>query len=304
MSYSTEVLADSPLAYWRLGESSGSTIVDSSGNSRDGTYAGSYTLGASGLLGGDSDTAVSTTAGIGSIAAASWMNVGSALSIECWFSTTTSGTLGLVGRTNAGAFGSANTNTARIYLNSGQLIFQVFTSVWQPAFTLQTTSAYSDGLRHHVVGTWDGSTATLYVDGQVAASTAASFTIASSATLPFYIGKMAGFFAYNGTTDEVAYYSTCLSAARVTAHFDAGGSINQNARIEANYLEVMYNNPVMQTESVYAEVLAAGSPLVQTETVYAEVLAGGSPLVRAELVYAEVLVSNALLPFRGWGVPI
>ena len=31
MSYSSEVLADTPEAYWRLDESSGTTMVDSSG---------------------------------------------------------------------------------------------------------------------------------------------------------------------------------------------------------------------------------------------------------------------------------
>ena len=33
-SYSQEVLADSPLAYWRLGEASGTTAADASGNNR------------------------------------------------------------------------------------------------------------------------------------------------------------------------------------------------------------------------------------------------------------------------------
>ena len=33
-----DVLADAPLAYWRLGESGGATAADSSGNGRVGTY--------------------------------------------------------------------------------------------------------------------------------------------------------------------------------------------------------------------------------------------------------------------------
>jgi hypothetical protein len=46
-----------PLGYWRLGESSGTTATDYAG-SQNGTYGGGVTLGATGALSGDSDTAV------------------------------------------------------------------------------------------------------------------------------------------------------------------------------------------------------------------------------------------------------
>jgi hypothetical protein len=51
-SLSAAILALSPLGYWKLDESSGTTATDSSGNSRNGTYTGSgYTL--QGATGGD-----------------------------------------------------------------------------------------------------------------------------------------------------------------------------------------------------------------------------------------------------------
>lgn len=56
-SYRDTIVAQKPLAYWRLGESSGTTAVDEMGNF-DGTYEGSPTLGAAGAIDGDSDTAV------------------------------------------------------------------------------------------------------------------------------------------------------------------------------------------------------------------------------------------------------
>src|SRR5687767_7829365 len=55
-NYSSEVLADSPLGYWRLGESAGPLASDSSGNGLNGTYSGPG-LGAPGAIDGDSDTA-------------------------------------------------------------------------------------------------------------------------------------------------------------------------------------------------------------------------------------------------------
>src|SRR4051812_8284116 len=79
MSYSSEVLADSPLAYWRLGDASGTTMVDSSGNARDGAYTGSPTLGTTSLLLSDADTAVTLNGSTqyASVADAAWMDASS-----------------------------------------------------------------------------------------------------------------------------------------------------------------------------------------------------------------------------------
>lgn len=55
----TKTLAKCPSAYYRLGESSGTTASDETAFGRDGTYAGTGpTLGATGALTGDADTAV------------------------------------------------------------------------------------------------------------------------------------------------------------------------------------------------------------------------------------------------------
>jgi len=57
--YSSVVLAKGPVGYWRLGEATGPTAVDASGNSYDGTYLGNPTLGDPGAIASDPDTAVS-----------------------------------------------------------------------------------------------------------------------------------------------------------------------------------------------------------------------------------------------------
>jgi len=56
--YADSIEALDPLAYWRLGESSGSTAVDSTGSGRNGRYHG-VTLRRPGAIFGDSDTGVS-----------------------------------------------------------------------------------------------------------------------------------------------------------------------------------------------------------------------------------------------------
>ena len=60
--YFQAVLADSPKSYWRLGESSGTNAVDSSPNAHTGTYHNSPTLGVTGALSGDTNTAITVAA--------------------------------------------------------------------------------------------------------------------------------------------------------------------------------------------------------------------------------------------------
>ncbi|MCP3673123.1 MAG: hypothetical protein GY829_01440, partial [Gammaproteobacteria bacterium] len=72
LDYESAVLALNPIAYYRLGESSGTTAVDEVGNF-DGTYVNTPTLGAAGLLVGNTDTSIITD-GI-----SSYVNLNSAL---------------------------------------------------------------------------------------------------------------------------------------------------------------------------------------------------------------------------------
>ncbi len=56
--YSSVVLAKGPVGYWRLGEASGPTAADASGNGYDGTYLGNPAFGQTGAIVNDPDTAV------------------------------------------------------------------------------------------------------------------------------------------------------------------------------------------------------------------------------------------------------
>lgn len=57
--YRAEVMADSPVGYWRLGESTGTTAADETSNNDAGSYLGGIALGAPGALVGDLNTAPS-----------------------------------------------------------------------------------------------------------------------------------------------------------------------------------------------------------------------------------------------------
>lgn len=57
-AYANTVLADSPIAYWRLGETSGTTASDATGHGWNGTINPPVTLGQPGAITGDTDPAM------------------------------------------------------------------------------------------------------------------------------------------------------------------------------------------------------------------------------------------------------
>jgi microcystin-dependent protein len=215
-AYAAEVLADAPLMYFRLGESSGTVMTDSSGNNRNGTYSGGVTLGTPGALLRDSNTAATFngTTGLGTVADTTDLT---AVTFEAWIKPS-SGTTGVIcGRESAV---SAN-RIGYIWMNGSKPEVVIFKNGSTVGSVLSPTSI-NDGQWHHVVGTYDGTTIRLYVDGvQVGTPSTVVSGALPTADTNFVIGGRNGAGEFNGPIDEVAYYTTALSAARVAAHYAA-----------------------------------------------------------------------------------
>jgi hypothetical protein len=78
------------------------------------------------------------------------------------------------------------------------------------------------GQTYHVVGTYDGATRRLYVNGvQVASGALTGPATATPSTLNIGAWSASREF-FNGTIDEVAVYNRTLTASRVSAHYAAG----------------------------------------------------------------------------------
>lgn len=224
MTYSAEVLADSPLLYWRLGDASGTTATDSSGNGRNGTYVGSPTLGATGLLTSDADTAVNFDgANDGADYSGSILSAASAASIEFWVK---------VDALPGGTARPVDTGPEFALFSldsSGNLLCRIDPS---GAGTADSTKALSVGVRYHVVATFDGAspgTARVYIDGALH-GTASIGTTATVTANVLAVGKTAGSASrfFDGTVDELAIYGTVLSPTRIAAHYDAGSGSGAN----------------------------------------------------------------------------
>jgi hypothetical protein len=67
-----------------------------------------------------------------------------------------------------------------------------------------------------VAGTYDGANLRVYVNGVLAGTTASSRSVPGNSE-PVLIG-----WTYSGNIDEVAIYSSVLSAQKITEHYNAG----------------------------------------------------------------------------------
>lgn len=228
LTYPEQVLADSPLLYWRLGEASGTTAADTSGNGHTGTIAGSPLLSAPGLVDGDSNTAIRFDGANDFVvaAAAGWMDVTTALTLECLVKIPPTNDV----RSIAGRYRSGNsTSRFRLLSSGGQIDAQFQANAGSSPTTISSGLSLDDDQPHHVALTWDGTTMRLYADGTQVGS--AAFAGPMTATADHFFVGAEGLFTgttsaqgfLDGTIDEVAFYGTCLSPTRVAAHATAAG---------------------------------------------------------------------------------
>jgi RHS repeat-associated protein len=269
-TYAGEVNADTPTAYWRLGEAApATTAVDEKGGA-NGTYAGAPTLGATGLLSapGETSTAVSFD-GVNDLVSTPLTNTTAQLgrfSLEAW-----------VKRNGAPAatqtIAAANGTFLRISTGASTASFGFWNG--SSSQVVSTTASVVDNAAHHVVGTWDGTTLRIYLDGALASFLVPTGT-PSALTDAFTIGDVAsGTSWFAGTIDEVAFYRTTLAATRVKAHFDRGtngcidlaGATNQDFVIPPSAAGHSYR--VVVTATNLASSASAASARTSTVTLAA-----------------------------------
>jgi hypothetical protein len=94
-------------------------------------------------------------------------------------------------------------------------------------------AAYSYSSWRHIVGTYDGSTVRLYVDGAQAATASLSSAIAQYAQ-PLYLGvNGARNDQFKGVMDDVRVYARVLSSSEIQALFNAETPITPTATVTA-----------------------------------------------------------------------
>ena len=216
-SYDDEVIADSPSGYWKLNETSGTIAKDYSGNGYNGTYSGTYTLGASELLtGSGSSTMMNLSNGNGQVTIGNTaaLNLDSNFTIEFWVNLSTSnpaysGVINKLGSSGwliqadqlSPATATRVRNDTSGYYNQYEFAPTIFT-----------------GSTHYVVIAFNNGTGTAYID-----TTPNAFTYTASTGLGVNGGNTANIVIGGsiGTYGNFAYYNGALSPARIAAHYAA-----------------------------------------------------------------------------------
>lgn len=238
-SYQASVLSDGPLVYYRLGDVTPPDVATNSGTlaaAGNGIYSPGVVHNAPGALAGNSDSAASYNGNGGAkhtyvpYNAAINPPAGSPFSIEFWADPSAdtddnAGPCPLFNRVSNGnrsgwVFFQRSPTTGwnfRMYNGAGSSVGADLTGGVNEA-----------GTWSHVVATWDGTQARLYVNGNLAAGpTTPTGGYAASTSAIFSIGSYDDGVQnpFNGAMDEVAFYPTALSASKVLAHYQNGTNL-------------------------------------------------------------------------------
>jgi hypothetical protein len=234
-AYQAAVGADSPVLFWRLGDSGGPLTADTSSSKNPGglTLGGSgISWGAAGAIAGN--TAVTANGSTGYVSATRGQWSATTFSVEAWFRTTSTQGGRLIGFGNqqgglqaTGVPVASKQYDKHIYLtNDGHVVFGVYAG---KPYTLTSTGRYNDGQWHQVVASQGPLGMTLYLDGAKVAQGSQTknqyffgyWRIGGDNLTGWPQTPISKFFA--GSIDEAAVYDKVLPLTSVQRHYTASG---------------------------------------------------------------------------------
>lgn len=236
MAYSDVVLADSPIAYYRLDGTVGRT-VDSSGNTRTLTANGTNFTNRASLLLSDTTNGscefdnATATGNLTSADAAFKYTATSPFSVELWVSLNVLDATfrRLIGWTDDGA--PTPTYYGIQYATSvGFYGLRVNAGVTKDTYGIP--SGFGTGSTYHVVLTYDGSNLKIFANTTQLGTTTADTSSLGAFGGNFCIGAgQFGSSSAKATIDEVAVYSSALDTTKITTHYDAGRAVSSSPTI-------------------------------------------------------------------------
>lgn len=227
-NYREMVSAATPAIYLKFDETSGTTAFDASGHGLNGTYNGGFSLQQGAAIAGEVSSSVkgfsagfNGSTGFVSVPFNSSLNP-STFSVSMWVNLSDSAPAGSYCLASAFVVNVAK-GWALYQLSGGTtLAFQVADGTNYNESS--ASSAIGTGSWHHVCGTYDGTTARLYIDGVLSQSFASGFSANTSGQTLIselnFNGTPSDFF--HGFIDEFSVHSGALSAQQIAGLYTAG----------------------------------------------------------------------------------
>lgn len=233
--YRAAILADQPLAYWRMGtQGNDFTVADETGGGNDLTLEGGYNLGASGAIDDDDDTAIKFDGTTGRARAArprafDFPDAGP-FTLELWAKRDAKPADGHVFQHMLSEMTGVNTNRTGFSLYAVASTYdggpEQKTSFEYNAYDggdLSTSAPLiAEGKWAHYVAVFDPAKGvSLYVDGAGGAPRAVKGLLTLK-TADLFIGGDESSGTFAGAIDEVAIYARALPFAQIAAHKNLG----------------------------------------------------------------------------------
>lgn len=236
-TFASEIAADSPYLWWRLGEASGTAAADSSGNGNTGAYSGtagtSYDLGEPSLV-GDANTSIEVKANTGWVRSNATHAIGNSgagftLAIAIKINSGAGGGAILTKHANADPTNASGNREPWLYVDTSGYLRAAF---WSGATSTITSSVpVNDGVArmvHFRVGANGTEGAQLYINGAQDGTIAAAPSLTYSAYITAGRNNDSGWpsgsdAAALGFLDEVVVFNTRLSPTRIAAQAAAAG---------------------------------------------------------------------------------
>ncbi|ADB17731.1 autotransporter-associated beta strand repeat protein [Pirellula staleyi DSM 6068] len=259
-NYSDAVTALSPLNYWRLNDAVLPTALDEMGT-RNGTYVNvpAGNLNRPGAFPGDLNNSVQFNTS-GTFANQNrYVSIPSDAALNATLQGNYTAQMWIYKDGESADWqrlfgkGFDPTRTFGLFEEAGapgRILFQVYTSGGN--VNLNSTESLAVGQWHHVAVTKDGSTISLYINGNLSASTTLPGVPVVDAS-PLTIGKAATIHQdFPGRIDEVALYGSALTRAQIASLYAAGAPVYANGltKTGAGTLTLTANNQYIGATSV------------------------------------------------------
>ena len=224
--YETLILGANPVGYWRLGEglpTYAATNLGWAGNRADGAFFDGTTPGNAGVVAGDTALKFNGASKLEIPHHSAFASP--QFTAESWFNETSGSSVSAYGAPFS-ARDDYPTGASRgfiLYRNPSGANYQFWTGTGGAWHTIAGGSP-SQGAWHHLVGTFDGTLKSLYLDGVLVGLSTGSVGYQPNTQRHLNLGaganeSYAGNFFFNGLVDEVAFYTNALPAQRIIAHY-------------------------------------------------------------------------------------
>jgi hypothetical protein len=225
-AYKSLVLASAPVSYWPLNETSGTTALDIVGTNNI-TYGGTspldYKLNQEPLRNTDGQPCALFTSGNSQAAYNSSLNP-SQFTVECWVKPTNTAAVqylvSLQDRTAGGRLGYA------LWKVNGSAGFGVMagTGTGSNGVAVNGATVAEAGKTYHVVGTYDGTTLKLYVNGNLEGAASLVYVPATPNQPGFSVGSRNGATVSPSYIQDVALYNRALTAEEILTHYQGAAT--------------------------------------------------------------------------------